>query len=115
MVPPPAMATTQSSVTMGPQSGSPAIKRDTTVRLQCPVKYKRTVPTILRLQVLFLFISFCLIHFIIPFVKFGPPYLGKAAAAATAALPSPEMHAGSFFVSIIYHSHMDYRIFNVCM
>ena len=27
-------------------------------------------------------------HFIIPFGKFGPPYLGKATAAARAALPS---------------------------
>ena len=34
----------------------------------------------------------------IPFVKFRPPYLGNATAAARAELPSPilQVHAGSF-------------------
>ena len=37
--------------------------------------------------ILFIFLYF--IHFIIPFEKFGPPYLGKATEVARAALPSP--------------------------
>ena len=34
----------------------------------------------------FLILIFCIIHCIIPFGKFGPPYLGTATASATAAL-----------------------------
>ena len=43
------------------------------------------------------------IHFIIPFGKFGPRYLGKAAAAARAALVL-QVHAGSFPVSVIHRT-----------
>ena len=54
-------------------------------------------------------------HFIIPFGKFSPPYLGKATAAARVALPSPPTSACwvfSFFRNPL-NSDMDYRIFNV--
>ena len=37
----------------------------------------------------FLFFFFFLIHFVTPFGKFGPPYLGKATAAVRAALSIP--------------------------
>ena len=42
--------------------------------------------------------------FIIPFRKFGPPYLGKATAATRAAPPSPTVYAGSFHVSVIHRT-----------
>ena len=62
------------------------------------------------LQFFFLFS----IHFIIPFGKFGPPYLVKATAAARRALPSP---ASACWVFLCFrnppNSNMDYRIFNV--
>ena len=54
--------------------------------------------------------------------KLGPPYLGKTAVAARAALPGPtkdKVHAGSFRVSVCdgnplsLNSDIDYRIFNV--
>ena len=46
--------------------------------------------------------SYITLHFMIPpFGKFGPPYPGKATAAATAALPSP---TGSFRVSVIHRT-----------
>ena len=41
---------------------------------------------------------------LIPCGKFGPSYLGKATAAARAALPSPTVHAGSFHVSEIHRT-----------
>ena len=54
------------------------------------------------------------IHFIIPFWKFGPHYLGKATAAARAALPSPICAS---WVILCFrnplNSDMDYKIFNV--
>ena len=51
---------------------------------------------------------------IIPFGKFGPPYLGKATAAARAAIPSPTSARWCFLcVSIIHQTDMDYMIFNV--
>ena len=53
---------------------------------------------------LFYFI-FYVIHLIIPFGKFGSPYLDKATTSARAALPSP--------ISAPPDSEMDYRIFNV--
>ena len=39
--------------------------------------------------IIFIFLLLKKYHFIIPFVEFGPPYLGKATAAARAVLPSP--------------------------
>ena len=55
-----------------------------------------------------------IIHFIIPFGKFRPPYLGKTTAAARAALPSP---TGACWVFSCFcnppNSDMSYRIFNV--
>ena len=53
------------------------------------------------------------LHFI-PFGKFGPPYLGKATAAARVALPSPTSACWVFsWFRNPPHSDMDYRIFNV--
>ena len=40
-------------------------------------------------QFYFILFLFYFIHFMIPFRKFGPPYLGKATAAARAMPPSP--------------------------
>ena len=55
-----------------------------------------------------------IIHFIIPFGKFGPPYLGKATAGARAALPS---HTSAGWVFSCFcnppNYDMDHRIFNV--
>ena len=55
-----------------------------------------------------------IIHFIIPFGKFGPPYLGKATAAARVALPSP---TSACWVFLCFRnplsSDMDYRILNM--
>ena len=42
-----------------------------------------------RILIFVYFFNFHCIHFVIPFRKFGPPYLGKATAAARAALPNP--------------------------
>ena len=57
-------------------------------------------------------IFFHFIHFIIPFGKFGLPYLGTAAARA--ALPSP---TSVCWVFLCFrnppNSDMDYRIFNM--
>ena len=51
---------------------------------------------------------------LIPFGKFGPPYLSKVTAAARAILPSP---TGACWVFLCFHnppnSDMDNRIFNV--
>ena len=54
------------------------------------------------------------LHFIIPFGTFGLPYLGKATAAARAALPSP---ASACWVFSCFHNplDMDYWIFNMRM
>ena len=66
-----------------------------------------TVPWSTEVTSIFLF-CFCfvfklnIIHFILPFGKFGPPYLGMAAAAARAALPSPTSGCGSFHVSVTH-------------
>ena len=53
-------------------------------------------------------------HFVIPFGKFGPPYLGKATAAARAALPSP---TSAYWVFSCFrnppNSDVDDMIFNV--
>ena len=38
---------------------------------------------------------------LIPFAEFGPPYLGKATAAAEQYYPARQVHAGSFHFSII--------------
>ena len=51
------------------------------------------------------------IHFIIPFGKIGPPYLGTATAAARAALPRSTSACWVF--SYPSNSDMDYGIFNV--
>ena len=61
------------------------------------------------------FISvFYFIHFIIPFGKFGPHYLGKATIAARAALPSPTSARGVFSrFRNPPNSDVDYMIFNV--
>ena len=52
--------------------------------------------------------------FINPFGKFGPPYLGKATAAARAAVPS---HTSAYWVVLCFrnpsNSDIDHRIFNV--
>ena len=46
--------------------------------------------------------------------KFGPPYLGKATAAARAVLPSPTSACWVFLcLCNPRNSDMDYRIFNV--
>ena len=55
------------------------------------------------------FLSSFFIHFIIPFGKFGPPFLGKTTTAARAALPS-----ACWVFSYPPNSDMDYRILNVC-
>ena len=54
-------------------------------------------------------------HFMIPFGKCGPPYPGKATAAARAALPSPTSACRWVFSCFrnTPNSNMDYRIFNV--
>ena len=56
----------------------------------------------------------CFENFIIPFGKFGPPYPGKATAAARAALPSP---TSACWVFSCFrnppNSDLDCRIFNV--
>ena len=55
-------------------------------------------------------------HFITPFGNFGPPYLGKATAAARgAALPSPTSACWVFSCFRIHppNSDMNYRIFDV--
>ena len=56
-----------------------------------------------------------IIHFIIPFGKFGLPiYLGKATEAASAVLPSPTSACWGFSCfSNPPNSDMDYKIFNV--
>ena len=52
-----------------------------------------------------------LIHFIIPFGKFGLPYLGKATAAPSATLPSPTSACWVFSCFCkLPNSDMDYRI-----
>ena len=48
-----------------------------------------TRPHKMDLYSIYFIIFFHVIHFIIPFGKFGPPYMGKTTAAARAALPSP--------------------------
>ena len=49
----------------------------------------------------------------IPFGKFGPPYMGKAIAAARTALPSPTSACWVFpCFRNPPNSDMDYRIFN---
>ena len=49
--------------------------------------------------------TFYFIRFIIPFGKFAPPYLGKATAAARAALPpNLQVHAGSFRVTVFHRT-----------
>ena len=59
-------------------------------------------------------LNFFFIHFIIPFGKFGPPYLGKDTAPTRAVLPSP---TSAFWVFSCFcnppNSDMDYRIFNM--
>ena len=59
--------------------------------------------------------SWFLVHFLIPFGKFGPPYLGTAAAAVRAALSSPTSACWVFlcFCNPL-NSDMDHRTFNVC-
>ena len=56
------------------------------------------------------------IHFIIPFGKFGPPYLGKVTVAARVAQPSPTC---ACWVFLCFrnppNSDMDYWIFTVRM
>ena len=52
--------------------------------------------------------------FIIPFGKFGLPYVGKATAAARAALPSP-ISAGSFRVSVIHRTLMWTTWYAMCV
>ena len=50
-------------------------------------------------------LGICAMHFIIPFGKFGLPYLGKATAAARAALiPSPTNECWVFSYSIIHQT-----------
>ena len=65
--------------------------------------------------VFLILLQFCLYTLLIPFGKFGPPYPGKATAAAIAALPSP---TSARWVFSYYHnpanSDMDYRISNMC-
>ena len=56
----------------------------------------------------FLPLCFCVcglffLHFIIPFGKLGPPYLGKATAAARTALPSPTSACWVFRVFVVTH------------
>ena len=61
-------------------------------------------------------VLFCLffIHFIIPFGKFGPPYLGKTTAAAGTALSSPTSACWVFSCFCNpQSSDMDYRILNM--
>ena len=59
---------------------------------------------------------FYFIRFIIPFMKFRPPYLGKAKAAVRAVLPSPTSACWIFSCfRNPQNSNMDYRIFNVRM
>ena len=54
-------------------------------------------------EVCFLLFFVFSFFFLIPFGKFGPSYLGKATAAARAALPSPTcVRAGSCSVSLIH-------------
>ena len=67
----------------------------------------------IRLLSIFYFMFF--IHFIIPLGKFGPPYLGKATAAARAAPHSPTNAYWVFscFRNPPINSDIDYRIFNV--
>ena len=61
-----------------------------------------------------LFILFYFIRFIIPFMKFRPPYLGKAKAAVRAVLPSPTSACWIFSCfRNPSNSDMDYRTFNV--
>ena len=62
-----------------------------------------------------LFRFFFIIHLnIIPFGKFRPPHLGKATAAASAALLSPTSACWVFSCfRNPQNSDMDYRIFNV--
>ena len=55
------------------------------------------------------FFKYFLIHFIIPFGEFGPPYPGKA----TAATQSYKCMLGLFMFPYPPNSDMDYRIFNV--
>ena len=58
--------------------------------------------------------SFRFEHFIIPFGKFGPPYLGKATAASRAALPNPTSACWVFSrFRNPPQSDMDCRILNV--
>ena len=59
-------------------------------------------------------VLFFFIHFIIPFGKFRPHYLGKATAAARAALPSP---TNACWIFSCFRNppnfDRDYRVFNV--
>ena len=59
----------------------------------------------------------CFYTLLIPFRKFGPPYLVNATAAARAALPSPTSACWVFRVSVIHQTltWTTYRILNMCM
>ena len=62
-----------------------------------------------------LVIYFYLYNLVIPCRKCGPSYLGKATAAARAALPSPKSACWVFWcLCNPPNPDMDYRIFNVC-
>ena len=59
-----------------------------------------------RTHAFFCFLFFCCKHLLIPFGKFGPPYLGKAVAAARAALPMQSYNCmlDLFRVSVIHRT-----------
>ena len=60
-----------------------------TVNLPCIGCDRKELKIMFNSLAFYFYFLFFLIHFIIPFMKFGPPYLGKSTAAARAALLSP--------------------------
>ena len=76
--------------------------------------YHKKISALVLFFLCFLFLFVCFIHFIFPFGKFGPPYLGKVAAAARAGLPSPTRACWVFSCFCnSSNSDMDCIIFNV--